>query len=455
MLNVLRAVIRTVDLLTAFLPMSASSASSEGSSSSATDSPNSGAPTSDLKTLLVLLQEYIQTTSSSASGRLPPDQYAPRFREVSGRVMRLLIAQTPPPLRPSPSLFDRRMAVARLRLIRRVSLRDPLPPLSPGRLLSSSLHSLPERSVDTSSTEIPFRIRILRFLALTLVSVLKVVARLNPSRRGIQSFVLIAFAVFALFILVPEDTSVSTPDPSPYHRMADSLARSAGFEEVARHTRVISHLPFRPPVADHFLTSPFGLRTDPITSESRFHGGVDLAVPSGSDVYPPSNGTVKSVNYTPGYGKQVVIQHDPLPFETRLGHLSKVLVEKGQSVDTSTVVALSGSSGRSTGPHVHFEIRSPDGLTDPADVYDWSGQVDSVRYPVARRVDSVLTVHIQRSRFHASGPDSSAARAYLSSLIAYRDSLYSMVPSLSDSTFSPDTLRSGSLRSTPPSPPTP
>jgi murein DD-endopeptidase MepM/ murein hydrolase activator NlpD len=105
------------------------------------------------------------------------------------------------------------------------------------------------------------------------------------------------------------------------------------------------------------ISSRFGWRTHPLTGNRRFHSGVDIAAPSGASVLATGAGTVVSAGWNGGYGNAVIIQHNDNQ-QTLYGHLSKVSVQAGQTIDQGTVIGLVGSTGNSTGPHLHFESRT-------------------------------------------------------------------------------------------------
>jgi murein DD-endopeptidase MepM/ murein hydrolase activator NlpD len=109
------------------------------------------------------------------------------------------------------------------------------------------------------------------------------------------------------------------------------------------------------PISGGRLTSGFGRRNRPTRGASTYHKGVDWATPVGTSVVASSSGTVTRAGWGSGYGYCVYIRH-PDGRETRYGHLSKVLVSVGQSVSQGQRIALSGNTGVSTGPHLHFEI---------------------------------------------------------------------------------------------------
>ncbi|MCM1046301.1 MAG: M23 family metallopeptidase [Candidatus Gastranaerophilales bacterium] len=109
------------------------------------------------------------------------------------------------------------------------------------------------------------------------------------------------------------------------------------------------------PISGGRQTSAFGRRAAPTKGASTYHKGVDWAVPTGTSVYASSGGVVVKAGWGSGYGYVVYIDH-PDGRQTRYGHLSKVLVSVGQTVKQGDRIALSGNTGVSTGPHLHFEI---------------------------------------------------------------------------------------------------
>ena len=113
------------------------------------------------------------------------------------------------------------------------------------------------------------------------------------------------------------------------------------------------------------VTSEFGNRRDPFTGERRGHTGMDLAVPTGTSVRAALPGTVTVSTYNRGgYGYYVMIDHGS-GLSTLYGHNSQLLARVGQTVEAGDVIALSGSTGRSTGPHLHFEVRINGERTNP------------------------------------------------------------------------------------------
>jgi murein DD-endopeptidase MepM/ murein hydrolase activator NlpD len=112
--------------------------------------------------------------------------------------------------------------------------------------------------------------------------------------------------------------------------------------------------PKLPPVGG-FITSGVGMRIDPIDGKWRHHNGIDIAIPEGTPVTPTAPGIVVFSGQRPGYGNTVLIEHSN-GMVSLYGHNSRLEAVQGQSVDQDTVIALSGNTGRSTGPHLHFEV---------------------------------------------------------------------------------------------------
>lgn len=118
------------------------------------------------------------------------------------------------------------------------------------------------------------------------------------------------------------------------------------------------------PLAGGRISSYFGRRRSPTAGASSYHKGLDIATPTGSSVYASCGGVVTSCGWQGGYGYAVVIRH-PDGKSTRYAHLSKILVSVGQSVVQGQTIARSGSTGVSTGPHLHFEIIIGGSQVDP------------------------------------------------------------------------------------------
>jgi murein DD-endopeptidase MepM/ murein hydrolase activator NlpD len=113
------------------------------------------------------------------------------------------------------------------------------------------------------------------------------------------------------------------------------------------------------------ITSGFGMRLSPIDGELRFHGGIDLGAPFGTAVRATRGGEVILAGNNRGYGQTVIIRHTG-GFQTLYGHLSRLEVRPGQQVERGQIIARSGNSGASTGPHLHYEVLYQGRQLDPA-----------------------------------------------------------------------------------------
>ncbi len=113
-----------------------------------------------------------------------------------------------------------------------------------------------------------------------------------------------------------------------------------------------------------YISDHYGYRIHPITGENKLHAGMDIGAPMGSPVYAAESGTVLSSGWISGYGNAVVIMHDN-GLQTLTGHMSSLNVSAGQRVNRGDVVGYCGSTGNSTGPHVHFEVRVNGETVDP------------------------------------------------------------------------------------------
>jgi murein DD-endopeptidase MepM/ murein hydrolase activator NlpD len=125
----------------------------------------------------------------------------------------------------------------------------------------------------------------------------------------------------------------------------------------------IQNVPLGAPVPG-VITSPFGRRIDPINGKPAYHQGVDIRGPMGSEVKATAAGTVIIQSYDKGYGRYMVIDHGN-GFRSKYAHLKKSLVQKGEKIEREQVIGLLGNSGRSTGPHVHYEIHYDDKIVNP------------------------------------------------------------------------------------------
>ena len=115
-------------------------------------------------------------------------------------------------------------------------------------------------------------------------------------------------------------------------------------------------IPSRMPVNNVALTSGYGMRVHPVLGGRRAHKGVDLAAPTGTPIYATADGTVGKAEWFSSYGLYVQLEHGA-SLQTRYGHMSRLNVFAGQQVRKGDLIGYVGSTGRSTGPHLHYEVR--------------------------------------------------------------------------------------------------
>lgn len=132
----------------------------------------------------------------------------------------------------------------------------------------------------------------------------------------------------------------------------------------------IAHIPSVMPISisDYTMSSGYGIRRDPIYGSSKFHAGLDFAAQTGTPVYATADGEVTVADRRSSYGNCIDISHG-YNYLTRYAHLSKIMVKAGQSVKRGEVIGLVGSTGKSTGPHLHYEVRFKDEPQNPVNYY--------------------------------------------------------------------------------------
>lgn len=159
-----------------------------------------------------------------------------------------------------------------------------------------------------------------------------------------------------------------------------AFVQSKSFDEVAQLSRrageMASCIPAIPPMnpdpKKYRFTSSFGYRRDPFSGRSKRHTGVDFAMKPGNPIYSTGDGVVESVKFELfGYGNQVVIDHG-FGYKTRYAHLKSVGVAEGMKVKRGECIGLSGNSGRSSGPHLHYEVLYKGAHVNPVNYFDLS-----------------------------------------------------------------------------------
>lgn len=156
-------------------------------------------------------------------------------------------------------------------------------------------------------------------------------------------------------------------------RRLDSLSRQLAIQEdgvtmldllLTRRAGLEASLPSLSPVDYPYLSSSFGWRRNPVTRRHAMHEGLDFAAPKGAPIYAASAGIITHARFRSGYGNMVEISHGG-GLTTRYAHASALKAKEGDLVEKGQVIALVGSTGRSTGPHLHFEVRMAGHPLDP------------------------------------------------------------------------------------------
>ena len=182
-----------------------------------------------------------------------------------------------------------------------------------------------------------------------------------------------------------------------------TYVQSRSFDEVAQLSKragdMASCIPAIPPVVPdprtYRLSSSFGFRTDPFTGRTKRHSGVDFALKPGSPIYATGDGIVEKVKFEFfGYGNQIVIDHG-FGYKTRYAHLKSVNVVEGMKVKRGERIGDSGNSGRSSGPHLHYEVIYKDKHINPANYYDLTITPEEYSTMVQNTADASdkITVH--------------------------------------------------------------
>ncbi|WP_051329925.1 peptidoglycan DD-metalloendopeptidase family protein [Niveispirillum irakense] len=135
-------------------------------------------------------------------------------------------------------------------------------------------------------------------------------------------------------------------------------------ERQARLRALNNYLPLTPPVDNFYVSSGFGSRRDPFTNGWASHTGLDLVAREGSPITLPAAGTVVDVTYDEGYGRMVEVDHG-FGIRTRYAHLAKAMVKPGEKLEPGNTIGLLGNSGRSSGPHLHYEVLLEGRPVDP------------------------------------------------------------------------------------------
>ena len=161
------------------------------------------------------------------------------------------------------------------------------------------------------------------------------------------------------------------------------LASLTASQEMILHDSIPNGYPLK----DEVITSKFGMRKHPVTKINSFHNGVDLRAKVSTEIYATADGFVSHADSSDLSGKRIVLMHN-FGFETRYTHLDKVIVSPGDIVHKGDLIGYSGNTGRSSAPHLHYEIRYLGQATDPYEFLKWDfgthdifTQVRGIKWP--------------------------------------------------------------------------
>jgi murein DD-endopeptidase MepM/ murein hydrolase activator NlpD len=180
------------------------------------------------------------------------------------------------------------------------------------------------------------------------------------------------------------DTAPNAAGDDQFHNLFMSWQRAEGTGSQAMA------VPSSKPLGTATFTSGYGVRSDPFRGQAAMHAGIDLAAPTGTAVYATADGVIDHASWEGGYGNMVEINHGK-GLQTRFGHLSRILVQNGQMVHRGDLIALVGSSGRSTGPHLHYEVRMDGHAVNPL--------------PYLQSTDYVVAMQQRASTVAQGGPE--------------------------------------------------
>lgn len=184
--------------------------------------------------------------------------------------------------------------------------------------------------------------------------------------------------------------------------MKKAYVQSTSFDEVDALSRkagdMVSSIPAIMPINPNPSTfrrsSTFGYRSDPFTGAAKMHSGYDFSCPPGNKVYATGDGVVKEINFDLyGYGNSIVIDHG-FGYETRYAHLKSIYVSEGMKVLRGEEIGETGNSGRSTGPHLHYEVEYRGAHVNPQNYFDFDMPEDEFRAIVKHAAEMTENVHV-------------------------------------------------------------
>ncbi|MGC6534557.1 MAG: M23 family metallopeptidase [Parvibaculales bacterium] len=215
--------------------------------------------------------------------------------------------------------------------------------------------------------------------------------RIGEYENVIEGTVVLEPESFMASVLPEEQRAVGGPyiplessKPGINSQLHQQLYRiSSNLERLQNLSASVAQIPLALPIHDYRVTSRFGPRLDPFKKRAAFHAGVDFGTATGTPVYSTLPGTVTRASYKGPYGLVVEIDHGN-GFRTRYGHLARTRVRRGQRVEFQQHIADAGNSGRSTGPHLHYEVWYEGKVRDPLAFLDSGKQIFNIAETLSR-----------------------------------------------------------------------
>lgn len=174
-------------------------------------------------------------------------------------------------------------------------------------------------------------------------------------------------------LLVPEHSA----QPSALNFDVNKLKREIELEKISlqeiseqinRNADFFKHVPSIRPVQTGYVSSSYGYRADPFTKRRKFHKGIDIVTRKGTPIYATGDGVIKYARYFGGFGKSLKINHG-YGYSSIYAHLSKYFVKSGEKVTRGQIIGEVGNTGRSSGAHLHYEVRVKNKPTNPFDYF--------------------------------------------------------------------------------------
>lgn len=211
---------------------------------------------------------------------------------------------------------------------------------------------------------------------------------------------IVARSVFAVAVAVTSTAASADSGDAEFKALFHSWKKMDQVGQSVPADQGSMSVPSMKPVANLQFTSVYGVRSDPFRGTAAMHAGVDIPGAVGTPIYATADGVVGRSGWVGGYGNLIEVQHGR-GLQTRYGHLSKIMVPAGTRVTRGQVIGLMGSTGRSTGSHLHYEVRMDGRAVNPVPYLDSAQYASNMK----QRVNAMTAPLAQ------GGPQDEAATA--------------------------------------------